>query len=69
MMDKDFYDRIGKARSLFTSRVAVAHYCHDIRMLEDKSEFPGALTPALTGTKQLQLNRYEPRQYRTLSHI
>ena len=35
MTDKDFYDRIDKARSLFTSREAVTRYCHDIRMLED----------------------------------
>ena len=39
MTDKDFYDRIDKARSLFTSREAVTRYCHDIRMLEDKCEF------------------------------
>ena len=37
MTDKDFYDRIDKARSLFTSREAVTRYCHDIRMLEDDS--------------------------------
>ena len=35
MSDKDFYDRIDKARSLFTSREAVTRYCHDIRMPED----------------------------------
>ena len=35
MTDKEFYDRIDKARSLFTSREAVTRYCHDIRMLED----------------------------------
>ena len=35
MTDKDFYDRIDKARSLFTSREAVTRYCHDIKMLED----------------------------------
>ena len=35
MTDKDFYDRIDKARSLFKSREAVTRYCHDIRMLED----------------------------------
>ena len=35
MTDKDFYDRIDKARSLFTSREAVTRYCHEIRMLED----------------------------------
>ena len=35
MTDKDFYNRIDKAGSLFTSREAVARYCHDIRMLED----------------------------------
>ena len=35
MTDKDFYDRIDKTRSLFTSREAVTRYCQDIRMLED----------------------------------
>ena len=35
MTDKDFYDRIDKACSLFTSPEAVVRYCHDIRMLED----------------------------------
>ena len=41
MTDKDFYNRIDKAGSLFTSREAVARYCHDIRMLEDKfNDFP-----------------------------
>ena len=39
MTDKDFYDRIDKARSLVTSREAVTRYCHDIRMLEDNCSF------------------------------
>ena len=38
MTDKSFYDRIDKACSLFTSREAVARYCHDIRMLGDTFE-------------------------------
>ena len=37
MTDKDFYDRIDKACSLFTSREAVVRYCHNIRMLKDTS--------------------------------
>ena len=43
MTDNDFYNRIDKARSLFTSREAVTRYCHDIRMLEDTYNWIGTL--------------------------
>ena len=59
MTDKDFYNRIDKACSLFTSREAVARYCHDIRMLEDTIGFfnmhKGQLSlHSLTGDIQIQ---------------
>ena len=69
MTDKDFYDRIDKACSLFTSREAVARYCHDIRMLKHTSIKKNIVSKMhsneviLYFNKQVKVRYSQPRAY------